>query len=45
MTDECEDSKALIVLKRVGVSWPLVMLPFVPAIGKIIAGFIIMVSI
>ncbi len=40
-----EDSKALTTLKRIIVAWPLLMLPFVPAMGKAIAGLILMASI
>jgi len=40
-----EDSKALRTLKRLGVAWPLLMLPFVPTIGKVIAGLIVMASL
>ena len=40
-----EDSKALKTLKRIIVAWPLLLLPFVPAMGKAIAGLILMSSI
>jgi hypothetical protein len=35
-----ERSKALTTLKRLIVAWPVLALPFVPAIGKAIGGFV-----
>lgn len=35
-----DDSKALRTVKRLSVALPLLALPFVPAIGKIVGGFL-----
>jgi hypothetical protein len=35
-----EQSKALTTLKRLIAGWPVLALPFVPAVGKAIGGFI-----
>jgi hypothetical protein len=43
--EDHEDSKALRTLKRVGVAWPLVLLPFVPTMGKVIAAVILTASL
>lgn len=40
-----EESKALRTLKRVGIVWPLLALPFVPAAGKAIAGLIVAMAL
>ena len=40
-----EDSKALKFLKRIIVAWPLLLLPFVPAMGKAVASLILMSSV
>jgi hypothetical protein len=35
-----EQSKALTILKRLIVAWPVLALPFIPAIGKAVGGFV-----
>ena len=40
-----EDSKALRTVKRLSVALPLLALPFVPAIGKIVGGLVFVMSL
>jgi hypothetical protein len=35
-----EQSKALTTVKRLAAAWPVLALPFVPAIGKAIGGLV-----
>lgn len=36
-----KESKALRTFRRLAATWPVLALPFVPSIGKAVAGFVL----